>query len=327
MFSDEDFTVTYFLNESSKENLYCLLSDGIDSTEFSLKYYISPDQWDKEYSKCPWDDPYYFTLESLTEFLVKRYTENDFDNDISNVAKLKLKIENILCDNIENLAIYFFDLENAQHGIHSYDIFIEAFEKHSGLKKDSYHAKVVGYCIYFKTETGNFFMDTYEGRTTLLKAFIERKSYDEIYTETCLAIWNEIYVDGGIGKDKFVPRMLREWELYWDDLYDRINKRTGNTNHLNKSKEQSWRQFQLLSESYNDAVDIIRLAYEFDEYILYPIAVISMMHIFNTEVCYQEYCELEFDAHYENEWDSICLNEDDEGNIEGPILYIMEAEY
>jgi hypothetical protein len=39
-------------------------------------------------------------------------------------------------------------------------------------------------------------------------------------------------------------------------------------------------------------------------------AVITMMNIFNAEVCYEEYCEIEFFS--SNEWESICLDEDDE---------------
>jgi hypothetical protein len=44
-----------------------------------------------------------------------------------------------------------------------------------------------------------------------------------------------------------------------------------------------------------------------------------MMHIFNAEVCYCEYCEYEFD----NEWGSIYVNEDDDNSS---VFYVREVE-
>lgn len=55
--------------------------------------------------------------------------------------------------------------------------------------------------------------------------------------------------------------------------------------------------------------------------VFYPIAVISMMQIFNTDVCYGEYCELEFDAG--KEWESICL---DDESWDAPIFHIRPYE-
>ena len=71
---------------------------------------------------------------------------------------------------------------------------------------------------------------------------------------------------------------------------------------------------------YNDAGDIIKLAWELDDSELYPLAVITMMNIFNPDACYQEYCELEF--YNSDEWEDICVDEDEEGNLNSPILFI-----
>lgn len=148
-------------------------------------------------------------------------------------------------------------------------------------------------------------MSTYKSLTLQLKSFIENYSYDEIYTETSEYIWGEIYSDAGIEKSKFIPVMQNELEQYWKTLYVKIKKETGQNKHLDESREESWRMFKSFIDLYNDTGNIIELAYNFDDMVLYPIAVISMMKIFNADVCYEEYCELEF--YTSNEWKSIYL--------------------
>ncbi|MCD4746009.1 MAG: hypothetical protein K8R58_06895 [Bacteroidales bacterium] len=112
--------------------------------------------------------------------------------------------------------------------------------------------------------------------------------------------------------------MLSEWEEYWGQLYKRINKEIGSTKHLDKSKEKSWRQFQIFSEGYSDAGDIIKFAWALDDLTLYSIAVITMMNIFNAEICYNEYCEYEFEN---GVWESVCVNDKDN---DIPIFYIKK---
>ena len=129
-------------------------------------------------------------------------------------------------------------------------------------------------------------------------------------------IWSEIYLDAGISKAHFIPIMHNLWEEYWDDLYTRIKKEIGKTDHLDKSKEKSWRQFQIFSESYNDVGDIIKYAYALDDMEIYPLAVVSMLNLFNADVCYLEYCEYEFDT---GNWQSICVDDEDDSK---PIFYI-----
>ena len=106
------------------------------------------------------------------------------------------------------------------------------------------------------------------------------------------------------------------WEEYWDNLYTRIKVQVGKTNHLDKSKERSWRQFQIFSESYNDVGDIIKYAYALDDMDIYPLAVVSMMNIFDADVCYLEYCEYEFET---GDWESICVEDEDDNK---PIFHI-----
>lgn len=213
-----------------------------------------------------------------------------------------------------------FDRENENHSLPKYNEFIQAFEKFSNLNKNDYRPQAVGQVIHFLTDDVNYEMDTYEGKTAFLKSIIDGRSYEEIYTMTNDAIWNQIYVDAGIEKYVFLPVMLREWERYWDNEYREFAERGKTTVHLDKRKEFSWRQFQIFMECYDNHGDSIKLASEIDDMELYPIAVVTMMEIFDTETCYSEYCELEFNS---DKWESIWLNEE---NDNSPVFYVKELE-
>lgn len=154
-----------------------------------------------------------------------------------------------------------------------------------------------------------------------MKSFIDNYSYDEIYTQTDEHIWSENYLDAGIEKSSFIPAMHNELEIYWRMLYKRIKEEIGQTEHLDESKEESWRRFKTFIELYNDSGSIIELAYNFDEMVLYPIAVITMMKLFDADVCYDEYCELEFQTG--KEWESIWL---DDESWDSPIFYVRPYE-
>jgi hypothetical protein len=69
---------------------------------------------------------------------------------------------------------------------------------------------------------------------------------------------------------------------------------------------------------YDNSIDIIRLAYEIDEFDLYPMVVITMLNIFNAEVCYEEYCEHELFGY---DWESISVDDENENS---PVFFIQE---
>jgi hypothetical protein len=217
--------------------------------------------------------------------------------------KLGAEVKSIINGNIENVQEFIFDHNNRDNDVPKYSDFLKAFELHSKLGRQQYEAQALDYIIHIKTKKGNFEISCYQSLTEYLKSYIEKYSYTEIYTETNEQIWSEIYIDAGIEKSRFIPIMQKELERYWRTLYESIKEEIGRTKHLDESKEESWRKFKTFIDLYDDSGNIIELAYDFDDMVLYPIAVISMMKIFNADVCYGEYCELEFDAG--KEWESI----------------------
>lgn len=306
--------VTYYLNEGRKKNLYCRISDGSERVSFSLAYTIDKKFWNSKDEESTYEDPYHYTLGDFKEYLTKRYHELKSEGKDNILDRLKIEAETYIDGSgIEGIARKMFDMENEADGIAKYDLFIEAFEKYSGLKKGEYSTKAVGSSMYFQTKDGESFeMDTYAGLRANLKFYVKNNSLIEIETMTDKAIWSEIYIDEPIEKHVFLPTMLSLWENHWKEEYNDIKKTVGKTDHLDHTKAKSWRQFQVFMECYNSTIDIIGLAYTIDNSEIYPMAVITMLKILNANVCYGEYCEAEF--YGKEEWESIDLDEDEEGN-------------
>jgi len=316
--------ITYYLNEGRKKNLYCRINDGKERVTFSLEYSIDKKEWDPKYETVKDENEYYYTLSDLKNYLNKKYGEFKHEGKDNILNRLKNEMALLTEDGgIEGIAKNLFNYHNKEDGLPEYDDFVKAFENFSKLKKGQYKVETVGSVIHFHAKDIIYEMDTYEGKIANLKFFIENRLYDEIYTQTNESIWSEIYIDAGIDKNIFLPKMLWEWEKYWNETYKEIQETVGKTNHLDAGKEASWRSFQVFMNCYNDAGDSIGLAYNIDDSILFPLSVITMLNVFNPDVCYQEYCEHEFYSGMGDGWESITLNKEDD---DSPIFFIREYE-
>jgi hypothetical protein len=319
--------VAYYLNEGRKKNLYCRISDGAEKVTFSLDYSVDPEKWNAKKEELDSENEYYFTLIDFKKYLTGKYHE--LKNESQDNIMMRLKNEALLFTKekgIDGIAERMFDYFNKDNALPKYAGFVQAFEKFSGLKKGEYKIETVDPVIHFHTKENTYEIDTYEGLTCSLKSFIEDKSYDEIFTQTNVNIWSEIYIDAGIEKHVFLPELLSQWEEYWNNKYRDIKEKIGKTSHLDELKRQSWRQFQVYMACYDDCGDAIKLAYEIDDIVLYPISVITMMNIFDAETCYGEYCEFEFEGN--PDWESISLDDDDDDDDDNsPIFYIRTYEF
>ncbi|MGC3978271.1 MAG: hypothetical protein QM751_08655 [Paludibacteraceae bacterium] len=317
--------ISYYLNNGRNKNLYCRISDGSERVTFSLDYTVDAKKWNAKNEEVNDEDVHYFTLINLKKYLAKKYHElkNEGKEDVLN----RLKNEAVSLtgiSGIEGIAEKIFNFFNKDNNLAEYKEFVLAFEKFSGLKKDNYKVEIIGTVIHFHTKETIYEMDTYEGLTSRLKSLKEERSYDEIYTETNGNIWSDIYIDPGIEKHVFLPKMLNEWEIYWIDEYKDIRESVGRTSHLDEMKQHSWRQFQVYMACYDGAGDAIRLACEIDEDVLYPIAVIAMLDVFDADTCYGEYCESEFFGN--SEWETIPFDDENEEIADSPTFFIRPYE-
>lgn len=316
--------ITYYLNKGRNKNLYCRINDKNERITFSLEYSVDEKDWDQRKDTVKTENEYYFVLSDFKRYLKEKYERLKSEGKDNILDRLKNEALSLTRDSgIDGIAEKIFDYYNKENSVPKYKDFIKAFEKFSNLKRGQYKVETVGSVIHFHANDIVYEMDTYEGKTAALKQLIETKSYDEICMLTDISIWSEIYNDTGIVKSDFLPEMLNEWEIYWDKKYEEAQESIGRTNHLNAYKEKSWRSLQVYMECYDSAEDSISLAYNMSDFILFPISVLTMLNIFNQDVCYEEYCEFEFFGHLTWEWISISLEEDDDS----PVFFIRKYEF
>nr|WP_199156126.1 hypothetical protein [Pedobacter sp. ASV2] len=312
--------ITYYLNEGTQENLYCLIRNGKDKTSFSLKYSVDLKLWDTEKGEVNNDDPYFFTLQNLKMHLFQRYSKLETEGKDNLLNLLKEEAYDILkYSYIQGAYRKMFNIISDRHGMPKYDGYLLAFEKYTGLKSQDYRVEILDYSLHFHTKARIYEMDTYEGKTALLKDIIKNRSYFDINELTDDNIWSEIY-DEEISKNKFLPIMGEELECCLSENYQKAAIYSINNKKTKEYKNKSREQFRVFTKRYNKQVNVIDLAWEIDQNILYPIAVITMTNIFDLDSCCAEYCELEFS---DGEWKAIFMdaeleNEDDDL----PVFYI-----
>ena len=321
--------VDYYLNEESKENLYCRISDGTEQVSFSMGYEVDPATWNYDDGELELDDLYYNTLRLYKKYLTEQYEESKDKGQYETFVQLQKEAQRLTQESgIDGIVEMMFNYFNNEQDIPFYKDFVQAFEKFSKLEKGDYKVEVIDNMLHFHTHDEKVFeMDTLAGLTSRLKNSIDKLWYDDIVMSTDVDIWNEIYADPGIEKHVFLPVMLKEWELYWEKEFKNYIERFEEDgeeqkpvvmNDLELSKQESWRRFQVFMECYNDTPDIIQLAYNLDTLDIFPLAVISMVQIFDAEQCYSEYCDLEFCE--ENGWEFIFKDEDDDFDEEDDVF-------
>jgi hypothetical protein len=313
-----DFQTCCYIKAESKD-LYIDLKFKNQILSYNLLYKPGRKNWDATKSFLSWDDPYYYTLSKIIELISSEYFKA---KSIKALEQIIFKNVPEINNGIESIMEAFFNRHNQTLGIPLYLDFIEVFKMHSGLKRNQFKVQAIDHVVHFYAKEKNYEIDTYPGLKATLNDYVENDSYDEIYTETEQYIWSEIYIDAGIEKHEFIPILQRKWESYWRELYSRIRKEIGRTNHLDSLKEQSLRELNSFINLYNETPDIIKLAYDFDENCLYPLVVLTMLWIYDSEVCFGEYCEYTFFS--SQEWESLCLDDDD---VDSEIFFIKELEY
>lgn len=295
--------VSFTLSDINGE-LVMVLSDEEMMTTVNLNYRPNPEHWKEHKSELSWEDPHYFTVADIASGLKDRYLQllSHQVNPIPHLAgELNTKIEEL---GLQGIAKMNFDLKNVESLLPTYDQFISAFRHFSGLAEDQFKATCIDSQMIIRAGEQVWEMDTFEGRVSLLQSYVEQKSYDDLYTDTHEQIWNLVYHDNKVDKQDLYPILLKEWRDYADLQTPSI-------------QEDSWKQLQELLRKYDETHNLVLLAYQIDEYRIYPIVVTAMLQLCKEEDCYFDYCEEEFFGP-SNEWESII----DETDDMAPVFFI-----
>lgn len=296
-------TITFYLNNERKQNLYCRISEGKEGAVFSLGYKVDSKDWNKAKEELVWSDPHHHTLINLKKYLVELSEEMRAQGK----TEIPNRIKNTLSDITKNDGISGIDRilfnKKKSEGVPDYDNFVEAFEKFSKLKKGQYNVEVLDNQIWFHIQDKCYIGHTYEGLTAELGEMVENRWYDELY-HSDFSAWNEVLIDPGITRGDMYRALFNEWRIFWAEKYKDVKESVGKTDHLDALKEDSWRALQVFMECYAESTTPLQDADDLDMD-LCACLILAMLNVYDKETCYSEYCELYF-----ADWDSEDINED-----------------
>ena len=304
-------TITFYLNNERKQNLYCRISEGKERAVFSLGYKVDSKDWNKAKEELVWNDPHHHTLVNLKKYLselseeMRAQGKSDIPNRIKNTLSDITKT-----DGISGIDRILFNKKKSE-GVPEYDSFVKAFEKFSKLKKGKYNVEVLDNQIWFHTEDNCYIGHTYEGLTAELKEMVGNRWHDELY-HTDFSAWNDVLTDPGITRGNMYCELFKEWRIFWTEKYRDIKESVGKTDHLDAMKEDSWRALQVFMECYSESTTPLQDADNLDMD-LCACLILAMLNVYDKDTCYTEYCEFHF-----ADWDS--------EEIDGDIIYFTENE-
>lgn len=292
-------TVTFYLNNDRKQNLYCRISDGQERAIFSLGCKVDNGCWDEKEEEPVWGTPHHYSIVNLKKYLLTLSEKMRDKGETEIPKKIKDTITPIVkSEGISGIDRFLFNKMKSTD-VPGYDVFTKAFERFCKVKKGQYSVEVHDDQMWFYTEKGNYIGHTYEGLQAELNDSIARRSYVELYM-TNLSAWNFVLMDDGealgtpgIGKAQMYRQLFIEWRIYWDEKYHSIKDNGIKTSHLNHLKEDSWKALQVFMEGYAESTTPIHDAEELNMD-LCACLILAMLNIYDKDTCLEEYCEYHF---------------------------------
>lgn len=309
-------TITFYLNNDRKQNLYCRISDGNEREVFSLGYKVEEGHWDKAKGCLNWDDSHYFTLIHLKQYLMELAEEMRAEGKTGIPNRIKNTLTEIVrVDGIMGVDKLLFNKTRSE-GVPEFDLFVKAFCQYRNLNDVDFVTEVVDDQVIFHVDDCSYVANTYAGLKAELTHLVEKRSYDELVI-TDLSAWNAVLMDGGevicssgIEKGPLYRELFLQWMRYWDDKYQEVRETVGTTSHLDMMKEDSWRALQVFMDGYSSSTTPVFDAEELD-WGLCPCLILAMLEIYDRESCFDEYCEFHFES-----WDS--------EEVDGEFFYFSE---
>lgn len=291
-------TISYFLNNARKQNLYCRISDGNEKVAFSLGYAVPQENWDSKSNMLVWNDKHNYTLKYLKENLQNAYDSFKAEGKDCVLDRLKSMVADASREKgIDGITEWLFDKMRSD-GVPAFKYFVAAFKKHFELKDDEYSVEPFGDHVVFTIEESGeeYILETWAGKRSELKNAFEARDYEYLTIDTDFDSWDQVIMDGldeidnPIGKQLLFPEMFNQWKMYWGEQFDDMREKGRKTEHLAIEKEDSWKAFQLYLALYDSCMHPVIDAYNIAEE-LAACVILSIPKIYDLDTCLAEYCE------------------------------------
>lgn len=297
--------IAYYLNKGRDKNLYCRISDGTARVTFSLGYNVDPEKFDVKRGVVKWDDQYGLTLDRFKGHLEKMHTEIKKEDKQAKLEELKKTASDYITkEGLEGIQRKFWDDHASDKSYPFYDQFIEAIEGHTGYKRDQLQVSAYDYSMTFTTPEGETFdIENDTSQFDFVDILLKERRYDEIYTMCDFKAWYEVYFGEEILRHNFIPVFLKEWEEFWRSQKDQFS----DEEWYKENKAKSWNRFQVFMNCYEPAT-AYELALNLSDIEFGPLFVLTMIQIFNKDICIQQYLDERYDDVHGWGWETYELS-------------------
>jgi len=317
-------TITFYLNQDRKHNLYCRVSDGKERSIFSLGYAVAPSSWDSINETLSENDPHYYTLLRLKNELegMAYSLKEEGKEGVVDIIKdyvLEMTKEN----GIDSIDKEIFN-NNKSLDVPDYDSFMMAFEKATGNKAKDYMVEIEKNRIHLYSNTESYTIDSEESAAADIFEFIYNEWYEGLTVKFSVDVWDKLFQKYKSDLEKplpqkavLLPKVYGKWREYWDQYSYNHHEDDPNRIILKEFKEESWRHLMVFLQSYDDKFSPILIANELGPELCISV-ILAMAEFFNEEQCILDYCKLYFE---------IKCKEDEnfkKVSVNNKVLYVIE---
>lgn len=158
---------------------------------------------------------------------------------------------------------------------HPIEQYIKAFIHYTGASKKDLEYKRLAKHVLFQHEGITYLISHFDDFKEDYRHFFEKRSYDEIYTETPQPLWNAMIQQLNIPEREMITGIYREWVIYWDEERENGNIKRGE--HYEKLRRRSWEDLQVLFEAIRaDKDNVVESALQIEETDLIPIVALMI---------------------------------------------------
>ena len=211
-----------------------------------------------------------------------------------------------------------FNAKHKNDSVPTFQLFLQAFEQFSKEKPEEYDVRTLDNVLLIRSKTGEVYeMDTTPGLKARLRDYVSRKSLDEILHMTNGEFWNDILNDPDLKKDDLALLMIQEWHTYWNNEFETADLPRAT---LERERLASRADLHRFADN-NSITDMVDTAFKISEYVVYPILILAALRLFDAEICYEEYADMEFWG--DEGWEVIVIKHPDSTDSDDKDTYFF----
>jgi hypothetical protein len=158
---------------------------------------------------------------------------------------------------------------------HPIEQYIKAFIQYTGASKKDFEYKRLANHVLFQHEGITCLISHFDDVKEDYRHYFEKRSYDEIYTETPQPLWHAMIQHLNIPAREMILGIYKEWVIYWSEERNKETPPVGE--RYERLRSRSWEDLQVLFETIKvDKDNVVESALKIEEVDLVPIIALMI---------------------------------------------------